>query len=160
MDNRISATLSAAHKAAALQKLTELKALLPFLINLTPEEKKSMPRMGTNRQAMDDAFSQSMGAHSELVPDFVDEAELAADRALNSALYELFQCAHEICEGIEDTMMAASADNYLAYLSYYNNVKQAAKRNVQGANTIYDNLKRFFPRGRRNGDTPVPVPTP
>ena len=48
-------------------------------------------------------------------------------------------------------------DTYLAYLSFYKNVKQAAKRNVPGANTVLDNLKRFFPRG---GGTPRPPPAP
>lgn len=49
----------------------------------------------------------------------------------------------------------ASSIIYLAYLSFYNNVKQAAKRAVVGADAIYQNLRRFFQRG-----SPPPPPTP
>lgn len=159
MDNRISAELTPANKTAILAKLGEIEALLPFLLNLTAAEKSSLPKMSTIRDGMDEAFAMEMMAHPELVPSFVDAAELAKDRALRSALRDIFQQVGPLCEALEDTQTAAGVDTYLAYLSFYNNVKQAAKRNVPGANTIYDNLKRFFPRG--GGPTqPTPPPGP
>jgi hypothetical protein len=36
-------------------------------------------------------------------------------------------------------------------------LKQAAKRAIVGADSIYQNLRRFFPRGR---STPPPAPAP
>lgn len=156
MDNHISATLSSADKTAILTKLGEIRALLPFLLNLTVEEKSSLPKMSTFRDGMDEAFAMEMAAHPDLVPTFVDMTEVNKDRALRTALRDIFQQIGALCEGIDDTQTAAGVDTYLAYLSFYNNVKQAAKRNVPGANTIYDNLKRFFPRG----STPTPPPTP
>lgn len=155
MDNRISASLSATNKALILTKLDEISDLLPFVINLTAEEKSSLPKMSTIRDGMDEAFSLEMAAHPEMVPSFIDMTELAADRALRTALRDLHQQMCAKCEGLEDTMTAAGVDMYLAYLSFYANVKQAAKRNVPGANTVLDNLKRFFPRG---GSAPTPTP--
>jgi len=35
-DNRISASLTDANKTAILQKIADLRALLPFLVKLTP----------------------------------------------------------------------------------------------------------------------------
>lgn len=157
MDNHISATLAPADRTTILTKLGEIQALLPFLINLTAEEKSSLPKMSSIRDGMDEAFSQEMAAHPEMVPNFVDMTEVTKDRALRSGLRDLHQQMCALCEGIEDTMTAAGVDTYLAYLSFYNNVKQAAKRNVPGANTVLDNLKRFFPRG--GGSTP-PAPPP
>jgi len=156
MDNRISAELTPANKTVILTKLGEIEALLPFLLNLTVEEKSSLPKMSTFRDGMDEAFAMEMAAHPDLVPTFVDMAEVAKDRAVRSALRDVFQQISALCEGVEDTQTAAGVDTYLAYLSFYNNVKQAAKRNVPGANTILDNLKRFFPRG---GSSPTPAPT-
>jgi hypothetical protein len=49
MDNRISATLSPADQASALTKLGEIQTLLPFLINLTAEEKSALPKMSAIR---------------------------------------------------------------------------------------------------------------
>jgi len=159
MDNRISATLSPTDKTTILTKLGEISALLPFLLNLTAEEKSSLPKMSAIRDGMDEAFSQEMTAHPEMVPNFVDMTEVAKDRALRTALRDLHQQMCALCEGLEDTLTAAGVDTYLAYLSFYNNVKQAAKRNVPGANTVLDNLKRFFPRGG-GGSTPPTPPNP
>lgn len=160
MDNRISATLSPADQASALTKLGEIQTLLPFLINLTAEEKSALPKMSAIRDGMDETFAQEMAAHPELVPNFVDMTELGKDRALRSALRDLHQQMCALCEGIEDTLTAAGVDTYLAYLSFYNNVKQGAKRNVPGANTVLDNLKRFFPRGGGSPPAPPTPPTP
>ena len=159
MDNRISASLSAADKTAILTKIGEISALLPFLLNLTADEKSSLPKMSSIRDGMDEVFSQEMAAHPEMVPNFVDMTEVAKDRALRTALRDLHQQMCALCEGMEDTLTAAGVDTYLAYLSFYNSVKQAAKRNVPGANTVLDNLKRFFPRGGGGGAPPHP-PTP
>ena len=46
-------------------------------------------------------------------------------------------------------------DLYLADLSFYANVKQAARRGVVGADTIYNDLKARFP-----GRPPAVPPTP
>lgn len=154
MDNHISATLSPTDQTAILTKLGEIADLLPFRLNLTIDEKSALPKMSAIRDGMDETFAQEMAAHPELVPNFVDMTELAKDRALRTALRDLHQQMHALCESIEDTQTAAGVDTYLAYLSFYNNVKQAAKRNVPGANTVLDNLKRFFPRG--GGSTPAP----
>jgi hypothetical protein len=160
MDNRISAELTSVNKNTILTKLDEIAALLPFLLNLTLEEKSSLPKMSTIRSGMDEAFATEMAAHPELVPGFVDMPEVNKDRALRTALREVFQKLGPLCEAVDDTQTAAGVDTYLAYLSFYSNVKQAAKRNVPGANTILDNLKRFFPRGGSGGPvTPTP-PTP
>jgi hypothetical protein len=87
----------------------------------------------------------------------VDTPELEKDRALLVQLGTLLSCASELCEGIKDTHQAVGNDMYLAYLSFYNSAKQAAKRNVVGADAIYQNLRRFFQRG---GPTPPVQPTP
>lgn len=60
-----------------------------------------------------------------------------------------------LCEGLEDTLSLAFTDLYLANLSFYASVKQAAKRGVAGADTIYNDLKVRFP-GRSPAVAPVP----
>ena len=88
-DNRVSAELTAAVKTQILTKLGEITELLPFRVSLSPEERRSVPNMSTARGAMDETFAQQMAAHPELVPNYVNTAELAKDRALRSSLLEL-----------------------------------------------------------------------
>ena len=96
--------------------------------------------------------------HRGTVGAFVDMPELAKDAALLTQLETIRSCANELCEGINDTHQAVDSDMYLAYLSFYINVKQAAKRAVVGADSVYANLRRFFQRG--GGNTLPTPPTP
>lgn len=45
-DNRVSAELSAEAKASILQKVTEIKALLPFLVGLPTDARRELLRLG------------------------------------------------------------------------------------------------------------------
>lgn len=146
-DNKISASLSAQDMADIMAAFATIKAKLPFLINLNPRERQRMPSIGTERGGMVDTFTIEMQLHPELIPTFVDMPELALDLTLLNQLETIRSCANELCEGINDTHKAVGSDMYLAYLSFYNNVKQAAKRAVVGADSIYQNLRRFFERG-------------
>ena len=157
-DNKVSAALSVQDMTDIMAAFATIKAKLPFLINLSPAEKRRMPNISTERGGMVDTFTSEMDLHPDLIPTFVDMTELAKDTALLTQLETIRSCANELCEGINDTHQAVGSDMYLAYLSFYNNVKQAAKRAVVGADAIYQNLRRFFQRG--GGDAPPTPPNP
>ena len=58
---------------------------------------------------------------------------------------------NELYIAIEDTVILAGSEAYVAALSYYNAVKQAVKMNVAGAKVIYDDLRtRFEGNGPRS----------
>ena len=154
-DNRVSATITDDVKNQILVKFQEIADLLPFLSNLGNDEKKGITTIGTEREAMDNTFNAEMAAHPDLVPSYVDKEELARDRELRADLLELMQRAEEIRDALEDTAHEAGSDVLMAYLSFYNSVKQAAKRDVAGANTLYSNLSRFFPK--RGGGVAAPI---
>lgn len=158
-DNRISLEISAAQKAAIVSAVTALKtALQGIVINLTKEERQSLPKIGDKTLAFDEKCKAYMAARPELVPSFLDMAELTKDR---TAIDDLLPCLRELaplCEGLEDTITLAYSDVYVADLAFHQNVKQAAKRGIPGTDTIYDDLKTRFP-GRPKAESPTP-PTP
>ena len=158
-DNRISLEISAAQKAAIVSAVTALKtALQGIVINLTKEERQSLPKIGDKTLAFDEKCKAYMAARPELVPSFLDMAELTKDR---TAIDDLLPCLRELaplCEGLEDTITLAYSDVYVADLAFHQNVKQAAKRGIPGTDTIYDDLKTRFP-GRPKVELPTP-PTP
>ncbi len=156
-DSRISQEITDTVKAQILTKFQEIKDLLPFLITLTPEEKRGIITISTERGAMDEAFVSEMTAHPDLIPAYVDAVELARDRELRADLLELLQRSRELCDSLEDTAHVAGSDVLLGYLSFYNSVQQAAKRGVGGSKALLDNLSRFFPRSRRAAAV---IPTP
>lgn len=155
-DNRISAQIDPQVKQQILTKINEIEALLPFLISLTPDDRRKIPHIATERGAMDEAFIRHMSARPDLVPNFVDVAELARDRALRSDLLDMLARVDALQEKLYHTAQAVGSDIYQAYLAFYSNVQQAAKRGVAGAGTILDDLKRFFPRSGRAASAPTP----
>ena len=158
-DNRISLQITPAQKTAIDDAIAALKAALNgLLINLTPEEKQSLPRIGDKSLAFDEKCAGYMASRADLVPSFLDLAEVALDRELVATLLPCLRELSPLVGGLEDTIMLANSDNMVADLAFYQNVKQAAKRGVAGAGTIYDDLKTRFP-GRPRKDDPTPPPT-
>ena len=133
--------------------------MLSFAVNLTPRERMTTPTLGTERGAMVKSFEVSMHEHPELVPRYVNTDRLAADLALWRDLLEISARAREVCELVEDTLHLTGNDVLTAFLGYYQSVRQAARRNVPGADTIAADLSRFFARRRRR-DTARKPPAP
>ena len=158
IDNRISVEITVAQKQAIVDAVTALKAALqPFLINLTVEERSTLPKISDRTLAFHEKCVAYRADRPDLTPSFVDVAEMAKDLKLIADLQPCLTALAPLCEGLEDTISLAFTDAYLADLSFYANVRQAAKRGVAGADTIYNDLKQRFP-GRPPGPaTPPPA---
>lgn len=152
-DNRISLEITAAQKAAIESAIGGLKtALEGVLINLNADERRSLPKIGDKSAAFDEKCAAYMASRPDLVPSFLDTAEMTKDRKLVADLLPCFRELAPLCEGLEDTITLANSDNMMGDLAFYQNVQAAAKRGVPGTNTILDDLKTRFP-GRPKGPT-------
>lgn len=153
-DNRISTEITPQKKAAITAAIQALKTELQgIIINLNVDERQSLPKIGDRTLAFDEKCKAYMASRPELVPGFVNLAEMAKDRKLVADLLPCLQELAPICEGIEDTISLAYTDIYTGDLAFHANVKQAAKRGVPGTDTIYADLKERFPgRPSSNGN--------
>ena len=160
-DNRISAEVTAANKTAIMTKLTEIKALLPFLLNLTKDERIQLPKLGSASLAFDEQCASYMATAPNLIPPFVEAAEVTKDRNLRLVLADVLREVNKLAEALDDTLMQVGSEVWMADLSFYQTVRQAARRSVVGADAIYDDLKQRFPgvSGDPEAD-PTPTPTP
>ncbi|MBL9183320.1 MAG: hypothetical protein JNN17_14370 [Verrucomicrobiaceae bacterium] len=158
-DNRISAAVTAADKAVILTKINEIAALLPFLVNLTKDERIQLPKLGPASLGFDEQCASYMSTAPNLVPPFVDPAEVTKDRALRLILADIWRELRKLCEKVDDTLMLVGSEIWMADLSFYQTVKQASRRGVGGADTIYDDLKERFP-GVSGDEEEPPAPTP
>jgi hypothetical protein len=157
-DNRISAEVTAATKTAILTKINEINALLPFLINLTKDERITLPKLGASSLAFDEQCASYMASAPNLIPPFVIPAEVTKDRNLRIVLADLLREARKLCEKLDDTHMLVGSEIWLADLSFYQTARQAARRDVPGADTIYDDLKERFPGVSGDPEEPTPAP--
>lgn len=118
--------------------------LEPYLVALTPDERKTLPKMSDKTVA----FVEKVLGYTESTPDFappymkVDEMKIdvKAVEDLNSILKPLQQ----IESNLDDTVMVCGSEAYVSGLSYYNSVKMAAKLDIPSAKSIYDDLKKRF----------------
>ncbi len=83
---------------------------------------------------------------AEFAPAYMDVAELKKDVDAVGTLTELARPIEQLNRTLDDTIMLAGSEAYVASLAYYNSVKRAAKINVPGALTIHEDLKKRFDR--------------
>jgi hypothetical protein len=158
-DNRISATLAAADKTTIMGQLAQARTLLPFLLNLTPEERKQMFKLGDKSVGFDEKCKSYMAANTSLVPGFVSTAEQEKDRVLRLQLLDIYHEVAAFAEALDDTITVLGTEILMADLSFYQSVRQAAKRGTPvGVDAIYQDLQQRFPFVRKQPAVPVPTP--
>lgn len=63
-DNRVSAVLSEADRQAVLAAIETIRTKLPFLVDLTPEQRRSLPKMGDrSRSFVAKALAVALNRH-------------------------------------------------------------------------------------------------
>jgi hypothetical protein len=153
-ENKISIIIPPEVYTQAVQKLTELQTLLqPYLIALTPEDRRALPKMGDKTLAFVSKSLDYAEINANLLPAFMDLAEWQKDNTANTQTNALYRLAQQLTSNLDDTAMLSGSESYTASLGFYNNVKQAAKMNVPGAKAVWDDLSQRFP-----GRTITPQP--
>lgn len=151
MQNRIDASLSASTRDEILDLLAQINSKLPFLIALPSEERRQLPRMGDKSRAFVQAALVLAEQDDSFLPRSFDRAEMRQDEDLYKALSQVFVPLTILYEKVQDTMMLAGSDLYVAALDVY----QAAKRNGNGAglDQLTDALGQRFARRAKKEET-------
>jgi hypothetical protein len=155
MANRIDASLSAANKNQVLQLIQDIKNLLPFLLDISQEEFKSLPKMGDKSRAF---VSQALALAEQddsFLPRSFDVAEMRKDVELTEALLPILTAMSSLTELLEDTYKLAGSEAYVSALLVY----QSAKANGKGSalDGSLDALGQRFSRksrGKSVNDSP------
>lgn len=157
MPNQFPATIPAATLQQVQQHLDAIKAALhPYLISLTPEERRTMLRMADKTVAFVQKTTDYATSSPAFVPPFVDLEELEQDVAGFTALTPLHQQLEQLALDLDSTMMTAGSEAYGNSLTIYNNIKFLAHNKQPGAQAAFDDLRqRFAAQGQRKAK-PVP----
>lgn len=150
-NNRISLNLSEADRAelqAALQTLQS--KLLPLLVDLSPQDRRELPKMGDKTLAFVAKALDYAQAHPGLCPPYLDVAEFQKDMATVQVLQGLLRPLAQVADIVDDSLMLAGSEAYAAALVFYQSAKSAQRSAVPGAATIADDLGARFP-GRSAG---------
>jgi len=145
VENRVSIVIPPDVKQSVLQKLNEVDTLLkPYLIALTPEEKKALPKMSDGSTPFVEKALGYCKSDPQFMPAYVNIPEMEIDFNAVVDLTDFARVSLKLSSGLSDTITLSGSEAYVSALSYYNSVKNAAKMNVPGAKAIYDDLKKRF----------------
>lgn len=153
MQNRIEATISVTDRDKILNFISQIRDLVPFLIDLTSEERQALPKMGDKSRAFVSQALQLATQDESYLPRSFDVAEMRRDVELAESLYPIMVALKQLSEFVDDTYVQVGSEAYTAGLVVY----QSAKRNGQGAalDGLLDALgQRFARKSKEKPPTP------
>ncbi|BAT56318.1 hypothetical protein NOS3756_53220 [Nostoc sp. NIES-3756] len=143
-DSKVSARLTPADREAVMQSINTIKEKLPFLVDLTTEERKSLPKLGDKSRAFVSKALEIATQNPDFLPRSFDLDEMRRDIELFEALYPILLSLTQLQELVDDTSVAVGSEAYAAGLMVYNYAKASGKG--AGLDSMVDDLGRRFAR--------------
>lgn len=139
----ITASLSQNDIQEIKAALDTIQQKLPFLINLTADERRSLVKMGDKSLAFVNNSLNAAQANRNILPVSFDVEEFVRDYQLAVTLTELLTGLRQLEEKMDDTLMAVGSEAMSSSLTVYNYVKTAAKT-TPGLKTVAEQLGDRF----------------
>ena len=157
-NNRISAALTAQDVQDILAAIQVIENKLPFIVGLTADERKTLPKINRqNKLFVDDAL-QACANNASLLPTYVSVGEMQKDYDLYRTLEQVLQPLAQLYEKVRDTQILTGSESYSSALTVYKLFQMAAAVGMPGMDTIVAQLsERFAGQGStttENSETP------
>lgn len=143
-DNQVSAKISTADREAVMEAISTIRQKLPFLIDLSTEERKALPKLGDKSRAFVSKALEIAAQNPDFLPRSFDVDEMRRDIELFEALYPILLSLTQLQELVDDTSVAVGSEAYAAGLLVYNYAKASGKG--AGLDSMVDDLGRRFAR--------------
>jgi hypothetical protein len=130
---------------AAQTKIDEvLASLAPYLLALTPAERRELPKMGEKTIGFVKKAFDFARQNPNLLPAYCSADDFGIDFGVAHRLWTLLNTIQQLEQGVDDTEMLVGSEAYQAALVFYKSVKLAAAQDVPGAKAVYEKLKTHF----------------
>jgi len=126
-DTHVSATLSQADHQAVLDAVNTIRQKLPFLVDLTSDERRTLLRMGDKSRGFVTQALTVAEQNEDILPRSFDVAEMRRDVELLDALAPLMASLAQLTELVEDTYMAVGSEAYASALLVYQFARAGGK---------------------------------
>lgn len=143
--NNVSIVINEEAKAKIKAALDTIYANLPLLVTLTNEQRQTLPKMGDKTVAFVNKSLEYARQNPDLVPKYLDMNEYAKDVEAINSLFQIASPLDKLMEELDDTMLLAGSEAYMASLAFYNALKGALNAGEKGLKNIYDDLSSRFP---------------
>ena len=143
--NRISATMAQSQKDAAMAAIKTLGDTMPFLIDIGPDERKALPKLGDKSRAFVEKALEIATQNPGFLPRDFDIEEFRKDVTLYADLSSVRQGLARVFDLVEDSMMIAGSEAYLAALMVYY-IAKSKNIGTEGLDSTIDELGQRFVR--------------
>lgn len=145
MENVVAVQIPPELLEELVTKATEIQtALEPYLIALSPQQRKELPKMGDGTQPFVEKCLDYAKSDPQFMPPFTKVADLEIDFRAARDLNRIFRPLEQVTSNLNDTIVMSGSEAFVASLSYYSSVKLGARMNAKGAKVIADDLKKRF----------------
>lgn len=144
--NRISAEIPQDVEDLLVQDLEEMRKRLPFLIDLSIEERIAMPKSSRKLVDFIDTGLLQARTHPNYLPSFVDINEYEKDVKARKSLRRIYEALNAFTDRVRDTLMVVESEAYLAARVLYKTAKAAAKEGAEDAERIIKEMSFHYRR--------------
>ena len=141
-ENRVSANLSQADQQAVLAAIQTIREKLPFLIDLTPEERRKLPKIGDTGHNFAAQALTVATQNSGILPRAFDLEEFQRDVELLASLRPIVVAITQLQELLDDTYLEVGSEAYVAALAVYGYAKVSDKG--AALDSLLADMKRRF----------------
>ena len=145
--NQFSTTLSQKDRDEVMAAIATIKEKLPFLIDLTPEQRQSLPKMGDKSRAFVSKALEVATQNPDFLPRNFDLAEMRKDVQLFEQLYPILLSLGQLQDLVDDTCLAVGSEAFAAALLVYNYAKASGEGS--GLDTLIEDMGQRFARKPR-----------
>jgi hypothetical protein len=145
----------------ALDAVTNARNLLSgYITVLNDEERISLPKMGEKSLSFVEKTGELSALNPQLCPPFFDPEGFRIDLEDAVNLRGLANVLKQFSQEVSDTMMCAGSEAYTQSLMNYATFGTAAKNKIPGAEALYEELKKRFPKnqGRKGAAADADAP--
>jgi hypothetical protein len=146
--NRLSAEIPQEVEDQLVQDIEEKRKKLPFLIDLSAEERRAMPKASRKSRDFTDTGLLQAQTYPSYLPSFVSIDEFEKDVKVRKSLRRIYEVLNAFTERVRDTIMVADSEAYLAARVFYKTVKSAAKEGAEDAERIVKDMAYLFKKAQ------------
>lgn len=151
----INVVLSSADAQAVRDAFATILSKLPFLVNLTPAERKATFKTGPDSLSFVQNTLTAAQTNPGILPASFSTTEFKNDVELFVLLTEIFTLAASVTSQIDDTRVAVGGEAMQQASLVYNYVK-AASKNTPGLKPVAEQLSERFKRAGKPKTPPTP----
>jgi hypothetical protein len=158
--NNISAEIPQETETSVIQSIKDAKNLLPFLVDLTIEERLRLAKMSRKSVDFVDRGLLHATNYPQYVPPYLELDEFRKDVELRKPMYRIMAEVASFQEKLRDTLLLVESDAHTTARVFYKSIKAAAKEGQEAAENIAKDMAFHYKKSSPADNTAKKDETP